>query len=201
MSSDEKMENGGQVMEGRTLRRDFAVVLTGFMALGAFLMDVVYTAAYIFLYGGNVADITVGFYSRSCAFAFLAFTVFGLLFTPETWKRRRRILVNGAYALVIGCILYGVVAENERLLFQAMLVLTLGCAIFALRLLAHRGKARFFALVVILISLLEIGRTMLYLYGEADRVLGVLLLIYLPVYGLLGWMLMGLRNEYKKEPR
>ena len=183
-----------------TMRRDFALVLTGFLALGAFLMDALFSAAYVFLYGGKFTDITVGFYSRSCAYAFLAFTILGLLFVPEAWKARRRILVNIAFAMVIACILYGVVVSNERLLFHAISVLALGSAVFALWLLARRKGARFFAGVVILISALELWRIILYLYGELGGMLGVFSLIYLPVYGLLGWAVWRLRKSGETEP-
>jgi len=184
----------------RTLRRDFAVVLTGFLALGAFLMDIVYSVAYIFLYGGGATDITVGFFSRSCAYAFLAFTIFGLLLVPEAWRARMRILVNIAYAVVIGCILYGVVVGNERLLFHAILILALGSAMFALWLLVRHTHKHFFACVVMLISALEIWRSVLELYSDVGGVSEFFSLIYLPAYALLAWAVWGLRSGGEKTP-
>jgi len=180
-------------------------VLTGTLALCSYAVYEVYSFAYIFIYQGGVTDITIGYYSRSCAALFLATTSMAIIKSPKIRRNRFNIAYNLILTAVIIFTLLAVITVDIQLLLSSLLTILFLCVLPAAYILirsvkVNRFKAyRLFASMVIAISMLDAAGRVIKFYDLQPIFLDIIFTLYLPVYILLGLTIFRLGQPNSKE--
>ena len=137
--------------------------LAGALGLGLLAAGEVYTFCHIYLLGGMAEDITVGNYSRNCAYIFFLSAVLYLLSKTLKWAKRA---AGGLSAAAILCIFYGVVADNAAVLYYAALVMMVLCGLACVyALIIGNRETKAFALSLLALCLLDSANRLLILFN------------------------------------
>ena len=173
--------------------------LTGALGLGTFAVNEIFLLAYIYLLKGAPSDITIGNYSRNCAYLFFMAVVLSLIESPA--KRMLRIRISMFSFAATAVILYAVITNDPRLLYDSALALVILCVLPTIRLLFHSYKikklksARIFAYSILAVSVLDSLNRLLIIYSPGWYWRDIILAFYPTVYLMIGFSLTALRKE------
>ncbi|GHV13858.1 hypothetical protein FACS1894219_09220 [Clostridia bacterium] len=149
------------------------------LGLGTFAVNELYSFAYIYLLQGGASDITVGNYSRNCAYLFWMAAVFSLL---PSFNKVLRTVVSTLSAGAILLVFYGVVAGNSAL------AVALLCILPAVYLTVKGDKtAKAFGLAVIAAGVLDSANRLMILFDPGLHWRDIILAFYPAVYLALGF--------------
>ena len=169
-------------------------LLAGALGLGAFAVFEIYSFAYIYLYGGSPADLTVGNYTRNCAYLF--FMAAALYLIPPVFKAHKaiRAVLGVGSSVALGFIFYAIIASNYPLLAYSALAITVLCLLSAVVLIKH---SRLFAISIIVVCLLGTASRLLLMtdYNMGWHLRDTLISLYPAAYLLIGYALTRLRKE------
>ena len=174
-----------------------AMFLAGALGLALLTVYEIFSLSYIYLWGGNINDISVIAYTRNCAY--LLFLT-GILFPlPVSALFRKIFSIVSTVAAVF--VLISVVIADRQLLQISSAVLMLLCLGFAVMLLYHSMKCpelksnKLFAVSIIIFCLHEVAYILLINLFSLQVLYGIMLSFYPAIYFFIGIALAALRND------
>jgi len=179
---------------------DSNAALTGALGLGTLAVSEVYAFCYIYLQHGSARDITLGNYSRNCAYLFFIASLICLI--PDTLKSGRllRISANALSPISILLIFYGVITGNPHLLYYSALLMMVLCVLPAVVLLiSGEKKAKAFSLAIITLSILDSLNRLLIIFDPGWHWRDMIIALYPAVYLFAGFALPQLKMEEQHE--
>ncbi|MDR1465150.1 MAG: hypothetical protein LBJ11_07630 [Oscillospiraceae bacterium] len=158
-------------------------LLAAALGLATFAVNELYSFAYIYLLRGSAMDMTVGNYSRNCAYLFFTAAVFSLF---PSFHKIPRISVSALSATAILLIFYGVVAGNSTLLYYSALAVVLLCILPTVYLIIKGNRpAKAFGLAILAIGILDSANRLLILFDPGWHWRDMALAFYPVMYLLL----------------
>ncbi|MCL2088862.1 MAG: hypothetical protein FWH14_05225 [Oscillospiraceae bacterium] len=168
------------------------IFLTATLGLVTITVFEIFSFAYIYLWEGSLSDITIGNYTRDCAYLFFI----AALSIPFSGIFRKVLGIVSAFAAVFA--LCSVVIAERWFMFSSSAVLMLLCLFCAAASWYHSLKnpglkqTGAFACAVIAICLLEIAKFLLIRLFSVEVLYGMVISLYPAIYLLLGMTLVSL---------